>query len=273
MYGLDLFSGIGGNTLGLRRYIKTFAYCENDRHAQSILLSRMSDGHIESAPIWDDVRTLSSTHFDAPIEIIVAGFPCQDTSTAGNRLGVAGSRSGLFYEVARLAGELGPEFIFLENVHGILSCGGVEVIEEVTRLGYDFRWCVLSAEDVGAYHQRKRWFGLAHRQRCGGEKITYTEHDGLFGSEIRGCFEEEVSNDAKRSDGFGQFKGSCASRMLPVESVQWDELLRGCQKAWEVEPSIPRNAHGVPYQVDRIKRLGNAVVPQQALRAFEFLYS
>ena len=74
--GLDLFSGIGGNTLALRRYVRTIAYCEADRHAQSVLLSRMGDGSIERAPIWDDISTLTGAQFDVPVDVIVGGFPC-----------------------------------------------------------------------------------------------------------------------------------------------------------------------------------------------------
>jgi len=251
--GLDLFSGIGGNSLGLRQYTKTIAYCEQDRHAQSILLSRMSEGAIESAPIWDDVTTLTGNHFDVPIEIIVAGFPCQDTSTAGHQVGVKdGKRSGLFFHAARLMSELEPEFVFLENVHGILSSGGIDVVQEITNKGYDFRWCILSAEDVGAYHQRKRWFGLAHRKRSKSNTSSYTEHDGSFRSTVRRSPQEEISDNSKGKNGVRQFEGSGSLRVLSPELVQRDELLQRCKDAWDVESRIPRNTHEVSYQVDRI---------------------
>jgi len=269
--GLDLFSGIAGNSIGLRSYIKTLAYCEYERHAQAILFSRMSDGDIETAPIWDDVTTLTKDTIDLPIDIITAGFPCQDTSVGGKQLGVReGKRSGLFYHVARLARELEPEFIFLENVHGILSCGGIDVVEEITSLGFDLRWCVLSASDVGAFHGRKRWFGLAHR-RCESHISSDTQHDGSPQPSQRRCAEKEISNDSERSQGSRQPQRSSTSGMLSIQLVQWEELLRKCDEAWKTQPNVPRNIDGVPYQVDRIKRLGNAVVPKQAKIAFEFL--
>lgn len=173
--GLDLFSGIGGNTLGLRDYVKTVAYCEYDKHAQSVLLSRMADGSIESAPIWDDVTSLRGEHFDLPIDIIVGGFPCQDISVAGKQAGIQqGNRSGLFYEVMRLTDEIQPKFLFLENVPAIRTRGLDIVLRELTQRGYDCRWTMLSAAQVGAVHKRERWFMLACR---GGVANTDEQYD------------------------------------------------------------------------------------------------
>ena len=132
LYGLDLFSGIGGNTIALNEYIKTIAYCEFDRHAQGVLLSRMRSGAIEPAPIWDDIKTLTSKQFSSPIDIIVGGFPCQDISVAGKQEGIKlGNRSGLFYEIIRLIKELRPTFVFLENVPGIRTRGLGGVLQEL----------------------------------------------------------------------------------------------------------------------------------------------
>lgn len=85
--GLDLFSGIGGISLALKPWVRTIAYCESDRYAQSVLLSRMQDKSLCIAPIWDDVRTLCRKHIDVPVDIIFGGFPCQDISAAGLKAG------------------------------------------------------------------------------------------------------------------------------------------------------------------------------------------
>jgi DNA (cytosine-5)-methyltransferase 1 len=170
MNGLDLFSGIGGNSLGLQNYVKTIAYCEADRHAQSVLLSRMADGKIGRAPIWDDITTLRGSMFSSrysfgnvvPIDIITGGFPCQDISTAGRGAGLEGKRSGLFFELCRLVKEINPRFVFLENVPAVRARGLRTIIREFTDLGYDCRWTCVSAKEVGASHLRKRWFLLAH---------------------------------------------------------------------------------------------------------------
>jgi len=242
LYGLDLFSGIGGNTLALREWVKTVAYCEANRHAQSVLLSRMGDGSIESAPIWDDITTLKGSMFDVPIDIIIAGFPCQDISLAGKGAGLEGKRSGLFFEVMRLAREVKPTFLFLENVPAIRTRGLDTVIEELTEAGYDSRWCMLSAANIGANHKRERWFLLAHSNQ---------------------------QNDKPQSRGLGKTPSS------PEQQVRGNGFIgsgpRNSRQWWTVEPSVDRVVNGLPFRMDRIERLGNAVVPAQAKEAFEIL--
>src|SRR3954464_11360982 len=103
--GLDLFSGIGGISLALSEWVRTVAYCDRDRFAQSVLLQRIYEGRLDCAPIWDDVQTLRGEMLP-PIDIITGGFPCQDISCAGNGVGLGGSRSGLFFEIMRLAEEI-----------------------------------------------------------------------------------------------------------------------------------------------------------------------
>jgi len=311
--GLDLFSGIGGNTLALRDYIKTVAYCEADRHAQSVLLSRMGDGSIEPAPIWDDVTTLSGPMFDHPIDIIIGGFPCQDISVAGNGSGLDGKRSGLVFEIFRLVGEIKPAFVFLENVSAIRTRGGERVVKELAGLGYDCRWDMLSAFDVGAPHKRERWFllGYANGGRQVGKLRNLPSQNAVKGIEGRGA--PNIPGNA-----------SCESSVLAVNSdsgrqhdeqeprgLEYSQGERGQQERrhgsdglgadvadadkerwrrragpqsvkdgwgqstdsgwWSVEPNVGRMANGVPLRVDRLKRLGNAVVPLQAKTAFERL--
>ena len=113
--GLDIFSGIGGFTLALAPWVRPIAYCENDRYAQSVLLSRIATSELPWAPIWDDVRTLLGS-FSKPIDIIYGGFPCEDRSLAGPRFGLEGKRSSLFWEIVRLTKEISPTFVFIENL-------------------------------------------------------------------------------------------------------------------------------------------------------------
>ena len=224
--GLDLFSGIGGLSIALRDWVQPIAYCEIDLYCQGVLLSRMADGSIRRSPIWDDIKTLQGHEFSAPIDIIYGGFPCQDISIAGAGKGLEGERSGLFFEIVRLAKEIQPSFIFLENVPAITERGGIRVVREITEMGYDCRWCVISAASIGAKHKRDRWFLLAHSssQRLEGKIRNKPKIQNITGS------------------GF-----------------------------WEVEPSICRVADGIPNRMDRIKALGNAVVPEQAKKAFQIL--
>jgi len=270
--GLDLFSGIGGNTLALRDYIKTVAYCEADRHAQSVLLSRMGDGSIEPAPIWDDVTTLRGAMFNHPIDIIVGGFPCQDISVAGNGSGLDGKRSGLVFEIFRLVGEIKPAFVFLENVSAIRTRGGERVVKELAALGYDCRWGVLSAFDVGAPHKRERWFILANT-KCPDRRPVNPFGRDLGRQDDRlqqGRQEASGGTSVGSPDVAGADKERWRRRAGP-QSVKdgWGQSTDSGW--WSVEPNVGRMADGIPLRVDRLKRLGNAVVSLQAKTAFERL--
>lgn len=233
--GLDLFSGIGGLTLALAPWVRPIAYCENDRYAQAVLLSRMSKGEIARAPIWDDVRTLGRKNFHGrtSIDLISAGFPCQDISAAGRGAGLAGERSGLFFQVVRLVRELGPAFVFLENVPAIRTRGLDVVIKELSGLGYDCRWTTVSAADVGAPHLRKRWWLLAANADRTRLQVSGTQ-------------------PARENRGVQRRSSSAGSR-------------------WAGEPGMGRVVHGVRYRVDRIGRLGGSVVPPAAREAFRRL--
>ena len=270
---LDLFSGIAGNTLGLGEYTRTIAYCEQDRHAQSVLISRMSDGSIEKAPICTDVTKLDGHELKGIIDIIVGGFPCQDISIAGNGKGLEGERSGLFFEVCRLVKEIKPGFVFLENVPAIRTRGLREVVRSLTDLGYDCRWTCVSAAEVGAPHIRKRWFLLAHRQRGGvgtdaGTTIT-TENER---SELQQENRQTLSNDSYtvRSILANANNAGRKKQRFEKPGKKKCEAIK-CKSWWEAEPNVGRVVDGLPVRVDRIKRLGNAVVPLQAKTAFEKL--
>jgi len=255
---LDLFSGIAGNTLALRDYCKVIAYCEADRHAQAVLISRMSDGSIQHAPICTDIRELSGIELRGVIDIIVGGFPCQDISVAGNGKGLEGERSGLFFQILRLAEEIEPAFLFLENVPAIRTRGLARVIGELSRIGYDCRWTMLSAQEVGAHHRRERWFCLAYRSSFGwGE--------GKSESKVLSRWDDASSG--------GKAVANANVQRLEVreqsDKIKQQAAFRGSR--WEPEPDVDRVVNGLPHRVDRIKRLGNAVVPAQAKTAFEIL--
>lgn len=266
--GLDLFSGIGGISLALAPWVRPIAYCENDRYAQGVLLSRMEAGDIPSAPIWDDVQTLSGKGLPK-IDIITGGFPCQDISVAGNGRGLAGERSGLFFEIARLCRELKHRFVFLENVPAITTRGGSEVVRTLTALGYDCRWCVISAASVGANHKRDRWFLLAHAHGPNG-RIQPKPEKRQETIDLSGDGSEEHVAHAESQ----RIQGQWPDRQQKPPAHDKKRLsLRACERSdwWAVEPNVGRVVNGIPNRVDRIKCLGNAVVPLQARQAFKLL--
>jgi DNA (cytosine-5)-methyltransferase 1 len=259
LHGLDLFSGIGGLTKALDGYVRPVAYCEIEPYARGVLLSRMHSGDLPLAPIWDDILTLHGTMLPQ-VNVIYGGFPCQDISTAGYGKGLGGKRSGLFFEIVRLAEEIKPEFIFLENVANIRSKGLDRVLIEVARLGYDCRYGILSASDVGAPHRRDRWWLLAHRNVCSRS------------TEFRKQQEEwpEIAD----SSGTGDVANADGTRLErdKFSELQFAECNRNTTSEWwATEPNVGRVAYGIPKRMDRLRALGNAVVPQCAREAFERL--
>jgi DNA (cytosine-5)-methyltransferase 1 len=272
--GLDLFSGIGGISLALRPWVLPKAYCESDRYAQSVLLSRMSGGQLFQAPIWDDVCSLTGKMLPQ-IDMVYGGFPCQDISAAGRGAGLAGQRSGLVTEVFRLVQELRPAFVFLENVPAIRTRGLGRVVSTMAGLGYDCRWTIVSAQELGAPHIRKRWFLLAHAhgmrlreeqraQQSPGQRSIQLDCDGtskpMADTQKDGCRQSErlVTHEVQRSDGPQITK----ERDRQSTSSEWRPGF------WATEPSVGRVADGVPNRLDRLRGLGNAVVPAQAREAF-----
>lgn len=257
--GLDLFSGIGGLSIAFSDWVRPVAYCEIDPYCQGVLLSRMAEGKLANAPIWDDIKSFGyRTLLYAPVDIIYGGFPCQDVSVAGTGKGLAGERSGLFFEIMRLAKEIKPRFLFLENVPAITTRGGLQVVRTIAEMGYDCRWCVVSASSVGAPHKRERWFLLANaksqRLLPSGDKVGIEKKKPLFAD----CSEDVADSMCQ---GLERREDAGKSKIAKPGNAGW----------WETEPTICRMADGIPNRVDRIKCLGNSVVPQQAKKAFQIL--
>ncbi|HYX35749.1 MAG TPA: DNA cytosine methyltransferase [Oligoflexus sp.] len=284
---LDLFSGYGGLSLALAPWAKPVAYCEIERYPQSILLSRMEDGSLPRAPLWDDVRTLDGKPWRGKVDIIYGGFPCQDISVAGTGAGLAGKRSGLFFEIVRLAEEIEPSFLFLENVAAIRLRGLDRVVGEFSARGYDCRWRMLSAQEIGAPHKRNRWFLLAaHADRVQFWKQQVNEEregtaiaasDGppqpladAYGSrKLSGQAATGIALDRPRDRSAPVADTPCPRLETSRGKPQYNTAER--TGWWAIEPGICRVVNGCPNRVDRIKALGNGVVPLQAREAFRSL--
>ena len=147
---LDLFSGIGGFSLGLERSggFKTVAFCEIEPFCRRVLAKYWPD-----VPCYDDIRTLTAERLAADgvgVDAVCGGFPCQDISVAGKGAGIAGERSGLWREYARIIGELRPRFVIVENVAALLGRGLGDVLGDLAALGYDAEWHCIPASAVGA---------------------------------------------------------------------------------------------------------------------------
>ena len=160
LHALDLFSGIGGITYGLREIVTPIAYIEKNKDAQDFLKQK----HPET-PVFDDVCSFDAMRLKGQVDIITAGWPCTGFSVAGKGTGFDHEASGLFTEVIRITKECEPKYVFLENSHVLSALENVRVVVDAfDELGYDCRWLTCQATCVGALHQRKRWFCLVNKR-------------------------------------------------------------------------------------------------------------
>jgi len=222
---LDLFSGIGGFSLGLERTggFETIAFCEIAPKCHRVLSK-----HWPNVPIYNNVKDLNGSLFEpGSVDVICGGFPCQDISTAGKGAGLSGERSGLWFEFHRLISEISPQWVIIENVSALRSRGLDEVLRGLSQIGYDAEWHCIPARAVGSPQQRDRIWIVAYPQ-C-----------------QRGCSREHSGEDAIHADTRCEI-----------------ELTRADRSWWAVEPSVGRLVNGFPGRLDRLKQLGNAVVPQ-----------
>ncbi len=167
MNELALFAGAGGGILGGHLLgWRTVCAVELDPYAASVLVARQNDGFLPPFPIWDDVRTFDGRPWRGRVDVVSGGFPCQDISVAGKGAGIDGERSGLWSEFARIIGEVRPRHVFVENSPALVTRGLGRVLGDLAALGYDARWTVLGAADVGAPHRRDRlWLVATDAQR------------------------------------------------------------------------------------------------------------
>jgi DNA (cytosine-5)-methyltransferase 1 len=229
---LDLFSGIGGFSLGLERAgMRTVAFCEISTWCRRELSARWPD-----VPIFSDVSTLAGAAVGA-VDVICGGFPCQDISTAGRRAGITGPRSGLWSEYARIIGELRPRYVIVENVAALLNFGLGTVLGDLAALGYDAEWHCIPASAVGANHQRDRvWI------------IAYAPGDRREGK-LREALAQAL--DDFSSQALGPWHGAGH----PFED--WQKLMD--------QPEFRRMDDGVSSMLDirpRLHAYGNTVLPQ-----------
>ena len=232
---LDLFSGIGGFSLGLERAgMETVAFCEFDEHAQKVLRKHWPD-----VPIHSDVRTLNGYDFRGTVDVVCGGFPCQDLSTAGKQVGFGGERSSLYREMLRVIGECMPRYAIFENVTGLISGDKgrwfAKFLYDLAEIGFDAEWHCITASDLGAHHHRDRVWIIAYP--CGSRSKV-----GLARQNVRQEGDTRISINLSNE----------------IRRARREPGMEG----WSIEPNVGRVANGVPNRAHRLKQLGNAVVPQ-----------
>lgn len=377
--GLALCAGYGGLELGIERVFdeyRTVCYVEGEAFAAQHLRKKMEEGRLDEAPIWSNVKSFNGEPWRGKVDIISGGFPCQPYSSAGNRMGESDPRD-LWLDFVRIIGEVRPGFLFLENVSNIINLRLREIILDLDLLGYDASWGIVAASDVGAPHQRKRWFCLAvirnadsngldeheppengptvnsngqlegHRleNQCGidsnpqrfrsnenqqhtpgreldleglcgvdpnalnpskctnersihkqdrdnigrlGEEIPNTNGErspeswksfkGPNGELIDGHGEareidRELSNtNSQRTKGVRGINGKPQEERDGKRNINPEDFHgRGFEDCWQVEPGMGRLVDGASDWVDKLRILGNGVVPQQAAYALQIL--
>lgn len=312
---LDLFSGIGGFSLGLERAgFETVAFCEPNPFCQAVLKH-----HWPTVPVYEDVRELSADRLvndGITFDAICGGFPCQDISVAGKGAGLAGARSGLWWEFHRLIAETRPKWVIAENVSALRSRGLDEVLGSLAALGYDAEWHCIPASAVGAPHRRDRIWIVAYPNNNGriSAQNTQSDSEGNDGSQAGA---NSAKQFARSGDVGADVRRSAAETLADAHSEQQQSMLdrsglersreaapagkmdsyvassrrdgtwesdvadAGCESTqvsvsgrfatvsfpqrhpwWQIEPDVGRVAYGVPARLDRLKALGNAVVPQ-----------
>jgi DNA (cytosine-5)-methyltransferase 1 len=173
---LDLFSGIGGFSLGLERAgMRTIAFCEVDPFCRRVLAK-----HWPRVPIFDDVRTFKGSDIGERVDLICGGFPCQDISLAGAGAGISGERSGLWKEFHRIIREIRPRFVIVENVSALLGRGMGVVLGDLAEIGYDAEWHCIPASYVGLPHLRDRVWIVAYDREKRGERIFEQALQGIY---------------------------------------------------------------------------------------------
>lgn len=266
---LDLFSGIGGFSLGLERAgMRTVAFCEIDPHARKVL-----NKHWPDVPVFTDVSTLSKDDLNEQIDVIAGGFPCQDISTAGLGAGLSGSRSGLWFQFHRLIKEIQPRYAIIENVSALRSRGLDQVLWSLSEIGYDAEWHCIPAAAVGAPHRRDRIWIVAYPRHKGvlqrGQYVDGSEKStvlrGVCGDVLSRREQGEVlANADEQGLQRSEWSGSSSTQRKSGGHVteRGGAIPISIGGVWPTEPSVGRVANGVPNRSHRLKQLGNAVVPQ-----------
>ena len=300
MNELALFAGAGGGILGgsLLGW-RTVCAVEWEPYPASVLAARQNDGLLPAFPIWDDVRSFDGNPWRGVVDVVSGGFPCQDISLAGKGAGISGERSGMWTHMARIIGEVRPRFAFVENSPALLTRGLGVVLSDLAALGYDCKWTVLGAADVGANHQRDRFWLVAHANMPERRALSGT-CDGLAQrtdclqrqgekSTGRPCTSRETLANPYRVRELQPQGCRCVKRGRPCDcGVSCHIILCGRYRAqngevcagrngiehaswWQSEPDVGRVADGVAARVDRLKAIGNGQVPLCAASAWRML--
>lgn len=298
---LSLCSGYSGIGIGLKRVLpnlREVAHVEIETYAIANLVAKMEEGSLAPSPIYTDVKTFPYKRFLGCVDVLSGGFPCQPFSAAGARKGIEDHRH-LYPYISKGISECKPGIVFLENVEGIISSKTADgesvlkyVLGDLERMGYRATAGIFSAEEIGAPHQRKRVFIMAYSigKRSRGRESSESSGVDRAGSETK---KEKQStyviwSEATRRSRIASLAYAKDKRLernvQDNHSKRWEEsngqLTSSCgfparpnehQYKWEqprTKPKLGRATNGCSNRVDRLRLLGNGVVPATAAKAF-----
>lgn len=239
MRELSLFSGAGGGLLASKHLLnwKTIGYVEIDEYCQKVLRQRITDGYLDPAPIFGDIRKFISEgyaeSYKGMVDVVSGGFPCQDISCQGSGKGIDGEKSGLWKEMFKVVCKVKPKYVFVENSPALVVRGLGTVLRDLATMGFNARWGVFSAADAGAPHIRERIWILADSN---GDRLAW-----------------------------------CRPQTAKIEHTLESFLLQHWPARPGTQSDIPRMANGLANKMDRIKAIGNGQVPQVAALAWKIL--
>lgn len=261
--GIDLFSGIGGFTLALEKFVQVAAYCEKSTAAQDVLEKNIALGKLPRAPICHDIFHLNSewlSRHTGPkkIDIITAGFPCIGFSKAGKHEGFDNKETALFYEFMRVTDDFKPLALIMENVPSILKTGSSVITEEiVVKRGYSMYWCIMAASDVGAPHHRPRWFCLAVKSTAN-SSLTKKLIDGINSLKTTHIYKHKWGKEPSRMDCKTNTKCLSMRNAMLGNSV----VPTAVQHALLHIVSISFITATIPYRVHEADKLVNITLPK-----------
>ena len=275
---LDLFSGIGGFSLGLEStgHFETIAFCEKDQFCQKVLKK-----HWSNIPIIDDVRRINGKEIKA--DVVVGGFPCQSISIAGKQKGKDDDRY-LFPEMLRIIKEVKPRWIIGENVQNLINISNgtilKDIVEGLETENFEVQCFGISASSQGAWHKRERIWIVANsndRLSIGKNQEIQTRRNTInngSSSNVPNTQRNEHQHTPTRQSGTGELWGFYSEEEKQTSHDLWSKTSR-CNASfrqetwWNSQSRICRIPHGLSekmdrFRKDRIKALGNSIVPQIA---------
>ena len=282
---LSFCTGYGGIELGLRRAgvdVRTVVNVEIETFVQANLVAKIEEGRMDDAPIYTDLKTFPARIFRGKIHGIIGGYPCQPFSSAGKRKGEKDPRH-LWPYIREHVRAIRPLWCFFENVRGHTTMGLWRVLSDLEEDGYRTEWGLYSAEETGAPHQRIRCFILAYRNIKGlegfGRECSSKQTKGVQ-ADIRskGGTLHKLAHTASREPRQSQARNGGQDTSGGSEDTRWPARPGEEQYEWE-EPRVTEAqselggaVDGLTHRVDRLRLMGNGVVPQTAEIAWKTLW-